>query len=203
MKIETLQPGNYYHIFNRGNNGQRVFFEDGNYTYFLQLYLKYISPIASTLAWCLMRNHFHFLIYLKEEKEVKRTDFKFSTRSEVAGIDPSRQFSHLFNAYTQAINKKYSRTGSLFEKPFERKRISSEDYLKKLTFYIHNNPVHHSVTKDISSYTWTSYQEYFSEKKFLISEKEVLELFGGLENFKAYHRQGQTDEDEPFQGLEP
>ena len=201
MKIEVLEPGNYYHIYNRGNNGEKIFFEDANYSYFLQLYQKYISPVANTYAWCLMRNHFHFLVYLKEESEINRTDFKYSTRSEVSSVDPSRQFSHFFNAYTQAINKKYSRTGSLFEKPFERKRITSEDYLKKLIFYIHNNPVHHSIAEKISSYPWTSYHAFIRGEESIVKRKEVLELFGDLDNFRKYHQKEQMIE--AFRGLEP
>lgn len=201
MKIEVLERGNYYHIYNRGNNGDKIFFEDANYSYFLQLFQKYISPVANTLAWCLMQNHFHFLVYLKEEKDLNSQDFKYSTRTEPAVIDPSRQFSHLFNSYTQAVNKKYSRTGSVFEKPFKRKRITSEDYLQNLVFYIHNNPVHHSVAQDLGSYTWTSFHEFLKEKKGLVNRKEVLELFGDLENFNYYHQKEHTIE--PFQGLEP
>ena len=201
MKIEVLEPGNYYHIYNRGNNGDRIFFENANYSYFLQLYLKYISPVAKTYAWCLMRNHFHFLIYLKEEKEINKSDFKYSTKAKVSTIDPSRQFSHLFNAYTQAANKKYSRTGSLFEKPFERKRIDSEDYLRKLILYIHNNPVHHKVTSTIESYPWTSYREFFTGEENIVVKKEVVNLFEDLENFKYCHQH--ITNSEPFQGLEP
>ncbi len=201
MKIETLELGSYYHVYNRGNNGSKIFFDDANYSYFLQLYQKYISPVAKTYAWCLMRNHFHFLIYLKEEKEVNKSDFKYSTRSEVSAIDPSRQFSHLFNAYTQAVNKKYSRTGSLFEKPFERKRIDSEDYLRKLILYIHNNPVHHKITSTIKSYPWTSYPAFFGEEKILLAKQEVIDLFSDLENLKFYHQRIMNSE--PFQGLEP
>ena len=201
MKTESLEPGNYYHIYNRGNNGDRIFFEDANYPYFLQLYQKYISPIASTLEWCLMRNHFHSQVYLKEEKEVNMSDFKYSTRTEVAVVDPSRQLGHLFNSYTQAINKRFSRTGSIFEKPFERKKISSEDYLKKLIFYIHNNPVHHSVAGSISSYPWTSYREFLKEKDAVVNQNLVLQFFGDLENFKKYHQKEHIIE--PFGTLEP
>ena len=201
MKIETLEPGNYYHIYNRGNNGEKIFFEDANYSYFLQLYQKYISPVAKTYAWGLLRNHFHFLVYLKEEKEISKSDFNYSTRSEVSAINPSRQFSHLFNACTQAVNKKYSRTGSLFEKPFERKRIDSEDYLRKLILYIHNNPVHHKVTSTIESYPWTSYPAFLGEEKILLARQEVIDLFGDLENLKFCHQR--ITNSEPFQGLEP
>ena len=64
-----LELGKYYHIYNRGNNGESIFLEDRNYTYFLQLYIKYIEPIALTYAYCLLRNHFHFLIRTKTVAE--------------------------------------------------------------------------------------------------------------------------------------
>lgn len=55
-----LFPGHYYHIYNRGNNGEDIFLEARNYDYFLNLYQKYISPIAETFAYCLLKNHFRF-----------------------------------------------------------------------------------------------------------------------------------------------
>ncbi|WP_225318013.1 hypothetical protein [Flavobacterium luteum] len=55
----ALLHGNYYHIYNRGNNGIDVFLETENYYHFLRLYAKYIEPIADTYAWCLLKNHFH------------------------------------------------------------------------------------------------------------------------------------------------
>ncbi len=54
-----LEKGNYYHIYNRGNNGIDVFFDSESYYHFLRLFDRYISPIAETYAWCLLKNHFH------------------------------------------------------------------------------------------------------------------------------------------------
>ena len=62
MKVQMLIPGQYFHVFNRGINGEDIFLEPQNYAYFLDLYQKYISPIAETYAYCLLVNHFHFLI---------------------------------------------------------------------------------------------------------------------------------------------
>lgn len=95
-----------------------------------------------------MRNHFHLLVYFKERSEISENAFDLK--------EPSKQLSHLFNAYAQAVNKKYGRTGSLFERPFERKRIDSEKYLKQLILYIHKNPITHNVVKNIEDYSWSS-----------------------------------------------
>ena len=64
-KKTPILHGNYYHIYNRGNNRGDVFFEADNYNYFLKLYAKYIEPVAETFAWCLLKNHFHCLFDLK------------------------------------------------------------------------------------------------------------------------------------------
>jgi REP element-mobilizing transposase RayT len=66
-----LQHGKYYHIYNRGNNRENIFFEERNYRYFLQLYAKYIQPIADTYAYCLLYNHFHVLVRIKSIEELQ------------------------------------------------------------------------------------------------------------------------------------
>ena len=54
----------YYHVYNRGNNKEDLFRSSDNYHYFLQKWKTYISPHTSTLAYCLMPNHFHFLVQI-------------------------------------------------------------------------------------------------------------------------------------------
>ena len=172
---EALVPGNYYHIYNRGNNGIDIFFDSGNYLYFLKLYDQYIYPIAETYAWCLMKNHFHLLVYIREEKDILRDSLEYSTVEIPKNLDPSKQFGHLFNAYTQAINKRYNRTGSLFERPFERKRVTSEKYLKNLIYYIHNNPVKDKTVTLPEDYYFSSARNYAGLENDL--EVIVLNLF--------------------------
>ena len=65
-----LEFGKYYHIYNRGINKCDIFKESSNFIHFLTLYSKYISLIADTYAWVLMKNHFHFLVRIKNEKEI-------------------------------------------------------------------------------------------------------------------------------------
>ncbi len=193
--MEQKQPilhGNYYHIYNRGNNGIDVFLENESYYHFLRLYAKYIEPVAETFAWCLLKNHFHILVRIKEKSEIIEDEMRYSTTEKPKVIDPSRQFSHLFNAYTQAINKRHKRTGSLFETTFERKLITSEKYLQQLIFYIHNNPVHHGFVDQMSLYPWSSYDSVISEKPTKLKRTEVMEQFGDKENFIFYHKQQQN-----------
>jgi putative transposase len=64
-----LEYGQYYHIYNRGNNGENLFFEERNYPYFLKLYAHHILPVANTYAYCLLRNHFHALVRIRTEEE--------------------------------------------------------------------------------------------------------------------------------------
>lgn len=191
QNLEPIVHGNYYHIYNRGNNGNDVFFENENYNYFLRLYAKYIEPIAETYAWCLLKNHFHLLVRIKELSEIKVEELTYSATEKPKVIDPSRQFSHLFNAYTQALNKRYNRTGSIFERTFERKIVTSEHYFQQLIFYIHNNPVHHGFVEHINLYPWSSYETILTEKKTKLKRKEVIAMYGDLENFIYFHNQKQ------------
>jgi REP element-mobilizing transposase RayT len=187
--LDKIDFGGYYHIYNRGNNGDTIFFDEENYGYFFSLYLKYIYPIADTFCWCLLKNHFHFLIRIKELDEIELEQLSYSKQITVSKdkVNPSGQFSHLFNACTQAINKKYHRTGSVFEKPFQRKIIATQDYFIKLIFYIHNNPVHHGLVKNISDYKWSSYHSIVSSKPTYLLRNEVIDRFDDLKNFKMYH----------------
>jgi len=188
---EPILHGNYYHIYNRGNNGIDIFLETENYYHFLRLYSKYIEPIAETFAWCLLKNHFHVLVRIKEKEEINTTELSYSTVENPKIIDPSRQFSHFFNAYTQAINKRHNRTGSLFGRTFERKLVSSEIYFQQLIFYIHNNPVHHGFVEKMSFYPWSSYETILSNKPTRLKRNDVIALYGDAENFIFYHNQEQ------------
>jgi REP element-mobilizing transposase RayT len=189
---EPILHGKYYHIYNRGNNGIDVFLDADSFYHFLKLYSKYIEPVAETYAWCLLKNHFHLLVRIKDKIEINENELTYSTTEKPKIIDPSRQFSHLFNAYTQAINKRHNRTGSLFETTFERKLVSSDSYFQQLIFYIHNNPVHHGFVKQMSLYPWSSYETVISEKPTKLKRNEVVELFGDRENFIFYHNQQQN-----------
>ena len=193
-----LQTGKYYHIYNRGINRCDLFREDDNYEYFLRLYDKYISPVANTLAWVLMKNHFHLLVEILPPScwdELPHPEGYKNLRGEGVNSDMSpkkrvnQQFSNLFNAYTKAFNERYSRTGSLFEHPFRRKEITTEDYLKRTIIYIHQNPVKHGFCDHPSGYPWSSYLSCISLKPTKLSRDRVIACFGNTNEFMLYHNQ--------------
>jgi hypothetical protein len=68
-----LEDGEYYHIYNRGNNGENLSFEGRNYRHFLNLYAQHVVAVADTYAYCLLRNHFHVLIRVKTVEEREQT----------------------------------------------------------------------------------------------------------------------------------
>lgn len=188
MQIVTpIITGNYYHIYNKGNNGENIFFDNDNYYHFLKLYAKYINPIADTYAWCLLKNHFHIAVRIKTNEEISENELSYTTVEKPKVIDASKQFSHFLNAYTQAINKKHKRTGKIFQSKFKRKLIDSEEYLKNLIYYIHNNPVHHGFCKSMNLYPWSSYETIISTKNTQLKRNEVIDMFGNISNFIEFH----------------
>ena len=168
MKLEILEKDKVYHIYNKGINGETIFTSDENKRYFLKLFLKYSQNIVDTFAYCLIGNHFHFVIRINNEKEV------------------TQALSNLFNAYAKAFNKQNNRTGSLFEKHFKRIQIENEEYLKNLIQYIHLNPKHH-LDIDYKIYTYSSYLTILSEKPTNLLRNEVVRLFNGFDNFVYCH----------------
>ncbi|WP_282039414.1 transposase [Saccharicrinis aurantiacus] len=181
--MDNLQANYYYHIYNRGINSCNLFEDENNYTYFLKLYEKYINNIADTYAWVLMPNHFHLLVRIKHP-----TGFRnLSGVEEKLTKPPHQYFSNLFNAYTKAFNKYHNRHGALFERPFRRKLIDSEDYLRQLILYIHNNPVHHGFTNHPIEYGWSSYQTCVSEKETKLKRNKVISCFNDINNFEYCH----------------
>ncbi len=120
-----FETGHIYHIYNQGNNRQKIFFKDENYLLFLRKMRDYIIPYADIIAWCLMPNHFHIMVYV-HTLEINITDSlntdslspgeticKENNDSKLRTFNDSIGF--LIRSYTQAINKQKKRTGSLFK----------------------------------------------------------------------------------------
>ena len=120
----------------------------------------------------------------------------------VRAIDPSKYFSNLFNSYAQAYNKRYSRHGNLFERPFKRKLIEDMDYLKTMVVYIHNNPVHQKFTEYTIDYPWSSYLTCISVKSTHLQRDIVIGWFDNMTSFKIAHDEpGDSTDLEGWLGL--
>lgn len=227
MEHEHLVQGNYYHIFNRGNNGIDLFHKQTEYEHFLHLYEKYISPIADTVAWVLMPNHFHLLVYIKPNvvykynlaelnkmklnKQPDSAEQKWETMNltcqrakhltTLGKLEshktpvPHRHFAHLFNAYNRYLQISTGRTGNLFERPFKRRLVDTDAYLKQLILYIHNNPVHHGFCEHPLAYPWSSFIACMSEKRTLLKHDLTIALFDNRKNFENQHHK-ETDRTE-------
>ncbi|MEZ4990500.1 MAG: hypothetical protein R2824_08810 [Saprospiraceae bacterium] len=131
------------------------------------------------------------------------TDFHFlqelptDIAAQAAALFVSNQLRTLFMSYSKAVNNRMNRRGALFQKPFKRKAISDHLYLKWLIWYIHRNPLHHSVHKDFRSYPWSSYRSLLSDRPTRLARVEVLSWFEeGATGFKEYHDIGEQAWDE-------
>ena len=192
-KTIPLLYGSYYHIYNRGINGTNIFVAERNYPYFLNLYAKYILPIADTYAYNLLRNHFHFGVRIKTLDEQEEWYYQQFSKRPYASPPPwvpkkpSQQFGNLFNAYTKAFNKMYYRTGALFERPFSRIKVTSILYLKRLIIYINQNAQLHGFVDDFRDWLHSSYHSYLSEKPTRLEREQTLAWFNGRLDFQSLH----------------
>lgn len=174
-------PGLYYHIYNRGNNRQKIFFQPENYLYFLRQVYKYLAPLAKITAYCLMPTHYHILgrvqtsdVFMKdlpeEVKQVKTSEVSSKISSAMMRLSVS---------YTKAINKRFSRVGSLFQGQFQAKPIKNDSHLLNLCVYIHANPVKDGLVALPEDWIYSNYLEWLGRRDGPLIDREFLqEHFG-------------------------
>lgn len=187
-----LHPGQVYHVYNHANGEENLFREETNHHYFLEKYQTHVYPVAETFAYCLLTNHLHLMVRVRKEDVLR--EFFISRGKDLTGFQNlsgliSRQFSNLFNAYAKAYNKKYDRSGSLFQRPFKRKPITNRTYYINLIAYIHLNPVHHGFTKEPDDWPFSSWHAYLSNRKTKVSREAGLDWFVGKGAFRELHKE--------------
>lgn len=139
-RARTYIPGYAYHIVQRGNNREACFFEEENYRVYIRYMDEVLPRYGSCLhAYCLMTNHVHLLI----------------TPDCVDSI--SNFMKVVCSRYAQYINKKYARTGTLWEGRHKASAIDTEGYLLKCYRYIELNPVAAHIVNRPEEYAWTSH----------------------------------------------
>ena len=160
--------GEFYHLYNRGNNLEPIFFERENYLFFLRQLRQYLLPVLDVIAYCLMPTHYHLLVRL--------TDDDLSHRMQLFSI-----------SYTKAMNKRYDRVGALFQGAFQAKRVDSDAYLAHLSRYIHLNPMLAGYGSSPEEWEFSSYAEYLGLRDGSLPVPEiVLAQFPSREAYQAF-----------------
>jgi len=185
-----LVPHGFYHIFNRAHGNEQMFLSNDNYLYFLKRFNEVVGPYVHLHCYCLMPNHFHFLIEIKSEKEISLPHPRGLIDLEGVAEDFDKfliqQFSNFFNGYTKAFNKQHGRLGGLFMSPFRRVAVTDERYRLVLVKYIHFNPVDAGLSFLPSKWKYSSYNHLFELGKNN-QQHVVFEWFDDYTNFIAFH----------------
>lgn len=188
IRITSIEADCFYHIYNRGVNGEIIFKTARNYQFFLHKIKENLLDVCDVYAYCLMPNHFHLLVKIKDDKDLNKIkihqgkDFEDGLHASKNLF--SKHFANVFNSYSQAFNKENSRHGSLIESPFKRKLITSEDYLRQCIIYIHQNP----QSEDFKTHNYSSYKTILSNADTALKRNEVIKMFEDKENFIMCHQ---------------
>ena len=141
-------PDQYYHIYNRGANRADIFRADKDYVFLLKQVKDRLEEFGITvIAYCLMSNHYHFL--LRQNGETKISDF----------------MKAVFFVYSSAFNTVYNRTGTLFEGPFRAAWVDKIEYALHLCRYIHCNPLDARMVVRPEQWHYSNYQEFTGMRK--------------------------------------
>ncbi|MEZ5198234.1 MAG: hypothetical protein R2764_18150 [Bacteroidales bacterium] len=185
-----------YHVFNRSN--ETVFYTAENYLFFIKKIRKHIYPFCDILAWCLMPNHFHFLIQAND-KSVKLTMEKH--RPAIQQL--SKNLGTALSSYSQAINKERKRRGSLFAHSTEAKQLTLQgnEYVKNCFFYIHQNPLKAGLVKKLEDWDYTSFPDYAGFRKGTLCNKNLAYEIIDFEKESFYEQSYAVIDEKHLQGL--
>ena len=170
-----LVAGQYYHVYNRGNNRGPIFFERENYAFFISRFRHHVADQhARVLAYVLMPNHYHFLLQPIDE-----------------GLSYAMQRFSI--SYTKAINERFDRVGCLFQGAFQAKLVDEEGYLLHLTRYLHLNPVRARLCMRPEEWEFSSYRDYVGLRAGTLpdlapAERELMRAGIPRQEFAARYR---------------
>ena len=184
MPVDTIPlfHGNYYHIYNIGNNQEKIFLDEQNYQRFLGDCASFLEPAAEMCAYCLLPDHVHLLVRIRDlDNEIQ------GITEMMKVIDISDQLFHLFDAYSKAFNKQYLRKGRLFSSSFQRKQVNSRTDLAMLVRYIHQNPERHRITSDFRTWKYSTYSSLLDSGFTSLPRSTVFSWFGGRDAFVSAH----------------
>ncbi|MBK7121320.1 MAG: transposase [Chitinophagaceae bacterium] len=174
-----FEPDQIYHVYNRGNDKQHIFFTEANYIYFLSKIKTEWKKYCDVLCYCLMPNHFHFMLVPNEEgcKNIilSGKDTHMQNLSKIIG--------KTLSSYTQAINIQNKTTGNLFQKKTKAKLLTEvarinelytiKDYILTCFHYIHHNPLKAGLVKRLTEWPYSSYLDYYNQRNGTICNKSL------------------------------
>ena len=205
-KLPLLEPDCIYHIYSHAVRNSNLFNDSIDYQRFINKYKMFINPIAKTYVYCLMPNHIHLVVRIRAETELK-TYYKSKFRKLVMdkGLDEdisleeltqlnSKQFSNLFSSFTQSMNRTKQQKGSLFERPFKRKKVLDRAYFKRLIIYVHRNPIHHGFCTTFEDWYYSSWWSLvFDAEDTWLERLTVFNVFQSKQGFISEHKEHLED----------
>ena len=169
-------PGEIYHVYNRGNNKEVIFREDENYLFFQMKMEKELKDCCSILAYALLPNHYHLLVYVPPES---------GKGSELKMLPISRKLGTLQSSYTQAFNKRFNRSGALFQQRLKRKLAT--DYADICFHYIHQNPIKAGLVRSLGDWPYSSYNDFIlPDSKGITNKDKAYDLLGVPRDNKGF-----------------
>jgi REP element-mobilizing transposase RayT len=170
MRKIPLVPGHYYHLYNRGVDRGKIFFQRKNWMFFLERFRLYCLPTyASVIAYCLMPTHYHFLILIHTVGFGEKVMQPFGV------------------SYTKAINTQQKRVGPLFQGPFQAILVDNDAYLLQLTRYIHLNPVSAGHVARPEEWEFSSYRAYIGMRDGTLPQTDaILGMFPDRLAYRAF-----------------
>jgi putative transposase len=171
-----FDPSEIYHIYNRGDHRQKLFFSDENYLFFLKKIRNEWLKYGDILAYCLMPNHFHFIMAPNELACINVTIGDRIVHMQ----NLSQAIGKTLSSYTRAINIQNNSTGTLFQKKTKAKVLledslfSTQEYLEACFHYVHENPLAAKLVNDLKNWPYSSYPDYFGFRTGTLCNKEKL-----------------------------
>jgi putative transposase len=166
----SFLPNQYYHVYNRGAHKSEIFRADGDYLYLLRQVKELSEKCDITIiAYCLMPNHYHFLLRQNGDTTV------------------SQFIQAIFNIYSKAFNSKYNHSGTLFEGSFKAILVDKTEYLLHLCRYIHRNPLDSGIVHHPAEWKFSNYLEWTIKRAGeLVDIEFVQDNFGSAEEYEEF-----------------
>ncbi len=169
------QTDTLYHVFNRGNNREQLFFQPSHYLYFLAKLRQHVRPICPLIGYCLMPNHFHLLLYPGALAVAPLPLAAGVPRGYLSGA-----LATLLSSFSQGLNQQQRRTGLRFEGRTQARPLTSDRYAAHCLHYVHQNPVRAGLSADLAGWPYSSYRDYAGLRLGTLCDlalgRELLEL---------------------------